>query len=152
EPVRVSSHERFHARFGPYGLPPLSLTTSYGTAENTLAITQSDPDRDVNVDVVDRLQLARDGVAAPPQPNAPALSMLSSGPPSPGTELRVLDARFNPLGERRVGEFALRSDCMLTEYYRRPDLTAQAFHDGWYLTGDYGYIVGGEAYVTGRKR
>lgn len=152
EPVRVSSHERFRARFGPYGLPPLSLTTSYGTAENTLAITQSDPDREVNIDVVDRLRLARDGIAAAAQPDAPALSMLSSGPPIPGTQLRVLDAQFQPLGERRVGEFVLRSQCMLTEYYRRPDLTAQAFHDGWYLTGDYGYIASGEAYVTGRKR
>jgi len=41
---------------------------------------------------------------------------------------------------------------MLTGYFHRPDLTAQAFHDGWYLTGDYGYRVQGEVYVTGRKR
>src|SRR4030095_13583193 len=64
DPVRGSSHDRFRARFSPYGPPPLSLTTSYGTAENTLAITQSDPDREVNIDVVDRLRLARDGIAA----------------------------------------------------------------------------------------
>jgi fatty-acyl-CoA synthase len=41
---------------------------------------------------------------------------------------------------------------MLTEYYRRPDLTARAFHDGWYLTGDYGYLDAGEVFVTGRKK
>jgi acyl-CoA synthetase (AMP-forming)/AMP-acid ligase II len=41
---------------------------------------------------------------------------------------------------------------MFTEYYRRPDLTAQAFRDGWYLTGDYGYVANGEVYVTGRKK
>jgi acyl-CoA synthetase (AMP-forming)/AMP-acid ligase II len=152
EPVRVASHECFRDRFGPYGLPRLALTTSYGTAENTLAITQSDPDRELNVDVVDRLQLARDGVAVAARADAPALSMLSSGPPIPGTELRVLDTQFQPLAERRVGEFALRSQCMLTEYFRRPDLTERVFHDGWYLTGDYGYLAGGEAYVTGRKK
>src|SRR5262249_50838703 len=56
------------------------------------------------------------------------------------------------LPERRVGEFVLRSRCMLSEYFRRPDLTAQAFHDGWYLTGDYGYLAGGQVYVTGRKK
>lgn len=151
EPVRVASHDTFRARFMPYGLPPLALTTSYGTAENTLAITQSDPDRPVNVDVVDRLTLARDGRAAASSAESASLAMLSSGPPIPGTELRVLDADGHDLGERLVGEFALRSGCMLTEYYRRPDVTARAFRDDWYLTGDYGYVAGGEVYVTGRK-
>jgi acyl-CoA synthetase (AMP-forming)/AMP-acid ligase II len=152
EPVRVASHENFRARFGPYGLAPLALTTSYGTAENTLAMTQSDPDRPVNVDVVDRLILARDGRAVAPQPDGAPLAMLSSGPPIPGTALRVVDADGGELAERMVGEFALRSGCMFTEYYRRPDLTAGAFRDGWYLTGDYGYVVNGEVYVTGRKK
>ena len=41
---------------------------------------------------------------------------------------------------------------MLTGYYNRPDLTTKAFHDGWYLTGDLGYIANGEIYITGRKK
>ena len=41
---------------------------------------------------------------------------------------------------------------MLTGYYRRDDLTEKAFHDGWYLTGDLGYLADGELYVTGRKK
>ncbi|HEY3340639.1 MAG TPA: hypothetical protein VGK81_01425, partial [Anaerolineae bacterium] len=27
-----------------------------------------------------------------------------------------------------------------------------AFHEGWYLTGDLGYLASGEVYVTGRKK
>ena len=41
---------------------------------------------------------------------------------------------------------------MLSEYYKRPDITAQAMCDGWYLTGDYGYVAEGELYVSGRKK
>ena len=41
---------------------------------------------------------------------------------------------------------------MLTEYYHRPDATQKAFHQGWYLTGDYGYMADGEVYVSGRKK
>jgi acyl-CoA synthetase (AMP-forming)/AMP-acid ligase II len=41
---------------------------------------------------------------------------------------------------------------MLTGYYKRPDLTSSAFLDGWYLTGDLGYIANGELYITGRKK
>ena len=39
---------------------------------------------------------------------------------------------------------------MLTEYYHRPDL--QPFHDGWYHTGDMGYLADGELYVVGRQK
>ena len=41
---------------------------------------------------------------------------------------------------------------MLTDYYHRPDATEKAIQDGWYLTGDYGYMVGEEVYVCGRKK
>jgi fatty-acyl-CoA synthase len=152
EPVRISSHDSFRKRFAPHGLAPLALTTSYGTAENTLAITQSDPDHPVPIDVVDRALLAREGRAVPPRPDAPALAMLSSGASIPNTSLVVLDTAFQLRPDREVGELALRSDCMLSEYFRRPDLTARAFHDGWYLTGDYGYTADGQVFVTGRKK
>jgi fatty-acyl-CoA synthase len=51
-----------------------------------------------------------------------------------------------------VGELAIRSNCMLEGYYHRPDATEKVFVDGWYLTGDYGYMASGEVYVTGRKK
>jgi acyl-CoA synthetase (AMP-forming)/AMP-acid ligase II len=64
----------------------------------------------------------------------------------------VLDGHGHDAPERHIGEVALKSDSMLTEYYHRPDATKKAFHDGWYLTGDFGYLAGGEVYVTGRKK
>ncbi|HSF31108.1 MAG TPA: AMP-binding protein [Candidatus Tectomicrobia bacterium] len=152
EPVRVASHEAFRKRFGPYGLSPLALTTSYGAAENTLAISQSDPDLPVRVDRVDRLTLSRDGLAVPPKPGQPSLAMMSSGKLLRNVQLRVIDAECKDLPERQVGEYAIQSDCMLSEYYKRPDITAQAMCDGWYLTGDYGYVAEGELYVSGRKK
>jgi acyl-CoA synthetase (AMP-forming)/AMP-acid ligase II len=41
---------------------------------------------------------------------------------------------------------------MLSSYYHRPDATDKAFINGWYLTGDYGYMVDGELFITGRKK
>ena len=37
-------------------------------------------------------------------------------------------------------------------YYNRPDLTEKTFKDGWFRTGDFGYISNGELYITGRKK
>ena len=56
------------------------------------------------------------------------------------------------LPDGHIGEIVLRSDCMLTGYYNRPDADREAFRDGWYLTGDYGYLSGGELFVSGRKK
>jgi acyl-CoA synthetase (AMP-forming)/AMP-acid ligase II len=39
---------------------------------------------------------------------------------------------------------------MLSGYYKRPDL--QPFQDGWYLTGDRGYLAAGELFVIGRSK
>jgi acyl-CoA synthetase (AMP-forming)/AMP-acid ligase II len=78
--------------------------------------------------------------------------MLAAGRPIEGTLVRVVDPQGRDLPERHVGELALQSNCMLTGYYRRPDLTEQAFLDGWYLTGDLGYMADGEVYITGRKK
>ena len=82
----------------------------------------------------------------------PTTKMVSAGRPIPSTEVKVVDDQGNTLPERQIGEMALRSDCMLTGYYHRPDATEKAFIDGWYLTGDYGYMADGEVYVTGRKK
>ena len=78
--------------------------------------------------------------------------MVSAGQPIEGVEVRVLNSQGQVLPERQIGEIALRSHCMLTGYYHRPDLTEKAFLDGWYLTGDLGYLAGGELYITGRKK
>jgi acyl-CoA synthetase (AMP-forming)/AMP-acid ligase II len=78
--------------------------------------------------------------------------MLSAGRPIPNTQVRILDEKRRELPERHVGEIAVLSDCMLTGYYHRDDLTQKAFLHGWYLTGDLGYLADGEVYITGRKK
>jgi acyl-CoA synthetase (AMP-forming)/AMP-acid ligase II len=78
--------------------------------------------------------------------------MVSCGFPIDGTEICILDSHGRRLPERQVGEIALRSNCMLSGYYRRPEITAQAIRRGWYHTGDMGYLAGGELFITGRKK
>jgi fatty-acyl-CoA synthase len=84
--------------------------------------------------------------------NGPTTPMVSCGRVIPDTEIRVVDADRRDLLERHVGEIALRSNCMLTGYYRRPEATEKAMDQGWYYTGDLGYIADGELYITGRQK
>jgi fatty-acyl-CoA synthase len=152
EPMSPGSFERFAARFAPYGFDLKALSTSYAMAENVFGVTQGGIDGLVRIDNVDLDALQTGRVAQPAQAGLRAVRMLSCGSPIPGTEVRALAADGSPLPERRVGELAVRSNCMLAGYYHRPEETAKAFMDGWYLTGDYGYIADGEVYVSGRKK
>ncbi len=51
-----------------------------------------------------------------------------------------------------MGEILVRSDSLFEGYFNRPDLTAAAIRGGWYWTGDIGFLMDGELYVTGRKK
>lgn len=152
EPMYYSSHQMFLERYAPYGLQASALATSYAMAENVFAVTQGGIDSPVNVDWIDQRASLTRQVALPVSPSENAIPMLSAGTPIQGTSVRIQDTRGQPLPERRIGEIALSSNCMLTGYYNRPDLTRKAFLDGWYLTGDLGYMADGEVYVTGRKK
>ena len=152
EPVRWESHRAFYDRFKDYGLRWDSLQSSYAMAENVFGVTQSRLGSPPVVEEIDRGAFMFRRVAATPVDERSAIKMMSSGRPIENVKVKVLDEHGTELPERVIGEIALQSNCMLTGYYNRPDLTDKAFSQGWYLTGDYGYISGGEVFVSGRKK
>jgi acyl-CoA synthetase (AMP-forming)/AMP-acid ligase II len=152
EPMRWESHQAFYERFRDFGLRYESLATCYAMAENVFAVTQGGIEGPVVVDEVDRDSLQMDRIARPPITGKATIRMLSAGRPIRNAAVRVVDGHGRDVPERTIGELALKSDCMLSEYFHRPDATKKAFLDGWYLTGDFGYLADGEVYVTGRKK
>lgn len=156
EPVRWESHHAFYEKFKTYGLKREALQTSYAMAENVFAVTQSPLGGEPAVLEIDREAFMVERVARLVNDvnshERSTMKMMSSGRPLDNVEVRVLDENRKELPERVIGEVALRSDCMLTGYYHRDDATRQAFHDGWYLTGDYGFVSDGEVFVSGRKK
>jgi len=151
EPMHWKSHQAFLDRFAPYGVRPEALATCYAMAENVFAVTQGGIEAPVVVDEVDRRALLKERIARPTTGETETVRLLSAGYPIAHTRVRILDDARRNLPDRHLGEIALQSNCMLTGYFNRDDLTVQAFQDGWYLTGDIGYMANGELYVTGRK-
>jgi long-chain acyl-CoA synthetase len=79
------------------------------------------------------------GTRIPPDaPRRPGLI----GLPLPGIELRIVDpaapTRALPVGA--TGEMAVRGPNLFQGYWNRPEETARAFADGWFLTGDMGWM------------
>lgn len=59
------------------------------------------------------------------------------GLPVPGSAVRVIDpATLADVADGMVGELLVKSDAVMDGYLDRPDLTEQAFLDGWLRTGD----------------
>lgn len=78
----------------------------------------------------------------------------SVGLPWPNTDsviLRSGDTEQLPVGE--VGEIAVKGPQVMKGYWNRPEDTAATFADGWFLTGDLGYMdEEGYFYVVDRKK
>ena len=153
EPVKYKSHQMFYERFKPYGLRLETLQTSYGMAENVFAVTQNDLSTLPYFEDVDRESFTTDLIARPAFDGRPSIQMMSCGKAIPNTIIRVVDKKGRDLPERHIGEIVLKSNCMLTNYYNRPDITKKAFlEDGWYMSGDYGYLYNAEIFIAGRKK
>jgi fatty-acyl-CoA synthase len=154
EPVYDESHQVFAEKMAPHGFRREALAVSYAMAENTFAVTQTALGAPPRVDTVEVSAIQERGEAKPiAEGNWQGKRFVSCGAPIDTVELRIFDLERNSLPDRRVGEIALRSEFMLNEYHNRPDLTSAALTpDGWYVTGDMGYLADGELYITGRKK
>lgn len=74
----------------------------------------------------------------------------SVGPAIPSMDVRIDKA--NPDDE--TGEIVVKGPSVMLGYYKNPEATAEVFtEDGWFKTGDIGYIDSdGFIYITGRKK
>ncbi len=80
-----------------------------------------------------------------------ALAGSSVGSPIPGVEVRVLDAEGTELSRGEAGELAVRSETVMSGYVNQPELNGNIFRDGFFKTGDFGYVdFAGIVYLAGR--
>lgn len=76
----------------------------------------------------------------------------SAGKLGRGAEVAIIrnSGELAPSGEE--GEIALKAPWMMTEYYKNPNLTAGAFFEGYFRTGDLGKVEGDSLFLTGRLK
>jgi acyl-CoA synthetase (AMP-forming)/AMP-acid ligase II len=76
----------------------------------------------------------------------------SAGRPYPLVEVRVVDAEDRPLPIGEEGEVVARGDLTMTDYWKRPDATAETLRNGWLHTGDIGrFDEDGYLFLLDRK-
>jgi long-chain acyl-CoA synthetase len=111
----------------------LSLRNVYGLTETTAPVVATPDDAISPVD--------------------PASGALALGKPVAGSDVAVLaeDGDWAEPGE--IGEIAVRGPSVFGAYWQKPDETAAAFRDGWFLTGDMGCRdAAGWLFLVDRKK
>lgn len=66
--------------------------------------------------------------------------MKSCGIPFPGIVFRICDSAGNPLESGQVGEIHIKSPAIMAGYWNLPEATGEVLREGWYRTGDAGYL------------
>jgi acyl-CoA synthetase (AMP-forming)/AMP-acid ligase II/NAD(P)-dependent dehydrogenase (short-subunit alcohol dehydrogenase family)/acyl carrier protein len=133
EAIVPRTARRFLEILAPYGLPPTAMWPVWGMSETSSGTIYSDAfglesssDEDPFVEV---------------------------GRPIPGFSVRIVDDKEQPAAEGTAGSLQVKGDQVTTGYYRRPDLNAESFtEDGWFRTGDLGFLLRGRLTITGREK
>ncbi len=64
----------------------------------------------------------------------------SCGQPVPGVEVQLSDPAGDRVALGEIGELLVRGANVMLGYWNQPTQTAEALLDGWYRTGDLGYL------------
>lgn len=103
--------------FGP------CLEPAYGGTEMGMSVCSYQPDalaRDIADGRLERLQ--------------------SCGKVQPGTDMAIIGSDGAPVAAGQSGEIAVRGPQLLQGYLHNPEETEKALRDGWYHTGDVGFL------------
>lgn len=77
----------------------------------------------------------------------------SIGVPWPDTDAIIMNSEGEKAPNGEIGEIAVKGPQVMKGYWNRPEDTAMTFVDGWFLTGDLGYMDDkGYFYVVDRKK
>ncbi len=75
------------------------------------------------------------------------------GKPLTGVEVRIVGDDGKPVAPRQVGEIHYKAETIMKEYFRDPEKTKEAIVDGWFRSGDLGWMdEQGDLYIVERKK
>ncbi|WP_218058319.1 AMP-binding protein [Burkholderia singularis] len=172
ERVDHSTLRDFATTFARYGLDASALQPCYGMAESTLAVSMHrawhesriDGAPYVIADSIDKRAMLERQVARRVEIDAgddeaqrvlaDHETVLAMGTPIDGMAMRIVGPDGAPRPERGIGEVAIRGTSLMLGYLKPDDGTIDAplTADGWFATGDVGYVSDGQLHILGRKK
>ncbi len=136
----------------PFGLRREAMVPAYGMAETTVAVSFTECGAGMVVDEVDADLLAVLHRAVPAT-RGHTRRLVCLGRPLQGMQVRVVDEDRRILAARGVGVIEVRGGPVTTGYTTVAGFLAAQDDQGWYNTGDLGYLTeAGNIVVCGRVK
>jgi len=161
EPIRAETLERFTATFEPCGFRREAFYPCYGMAETTSFLCGGVKTAAPIIQHVDRAALEQNRVAIATESQASTRRLVGCGQIGLDQKIAIIDPEsLTQCPADRVGEIWVSSPSVGKGYWNRPEQTEQAFNayladsgEGPFLrTGDLGFLLNGELFITGRLK
>jgi len=151
EPLHSKHLDTFNAVMKPFGLLDCVLQPSYGLAESVVAVSFNSgekPYRCLSVDIDELQKSGHVNIVDETQSNA--ISLVSNGLPLEGIFVSIRLENGELAKENQQGFIWISGDSLTKKYVGNVD--HELFQEGWFNTGDLGFIYEHEIYISGRAK
>ncbi|TRX53357.1 amino acid adenylation domain-containing protein [Fulvivirga sp. M361] len=153
EPISEQIGFEFTDNLSAFGLRREAICPVYGLAEASLAVTMSGLSDEITSVHVDRDTLNLGDKVCISLQGDRSLSLVNVGKPIDNCRLRIVDDNDIMATEGIIGHIQISGNSVTSGYYNNEDATnALITKDGWLRTGDLGFKLHGNLYVTGRSK
>ncbi len=134
EPIVPQTARRLLQLLKPHGLAETAMHSSWGMAETSSGVTHSEQ-------YLLNSSTSQDD------------SFAELGLPIPGISLRIVDEQGRVVTEQTRGYLQVKGATVTSGYEQNPEANREAFtDDGWFKTGDLGFLDRGRLTITGRTK
>ncbi|BAZ87488.1 SDR family NAD(P)-dependent oxidoreductase [Dolichospermum compactum] len=131
EPIVTKTARNFLKLLSHHGLPTNAIHPAFGMCETSSGITYSD--------------------SFSLESSSDQTSFVELGLPIAGAALRIVDENEQIVTENTIGRLQVKGASVTIGYYQNPQANEEAFTtDGWFNTGDLGFLDQGRLTITGR--
>ncbi len=104
-------------------------------------------------EILERYGMTETAVVIASNPHRGLKKVGSVGPAIPGVQISIVDEDSVPLARDEVGEITVKGPNVMKGYWNRQAETDEAFKNGWFHTGDLGFLdEDGYLHIVGRKK
>lgn len=163
ETIRAETLEKFVANFAPYGFRREAFNCCYGMAENVVCISANAKLQPPAILNLSKTELAQNRVLVLNEKTLDTREIVGCGQNWLGQKIIIVNPEtLTECGENEVGEIWVSSPSVAQGYWNQPQATINTFggsladadaqENTFLRTGDLGFLLNGEVFITGRLK